>query len=140
MNIRKSNGRVVLTASRFALMISLLVCFALVSGKLYAADIENGKKVFAKCQICHTVEKDVSKVGPSLYGVFGRKSGTLASFPGYSEAMKTANVVWKEDTLSEFLKAPRTYVPKTIMVFPWSLNAKEISDLLAYLKSVTGAK
>ncbi len=118
------------------ILIFLSVCLTFLSGTLYAGDIDNGKKVFVKCQACHSVEKDISKIGPSLYGVFGRKSGTLASFSNYTEAMKTANITWEKKTLSEFLKAPRSYVPNTLMIFPGLNNDKEIDDLLTYLELI----
>ena len=106
------------------------------AGATGAADLEAGKKAFIKCQVCHSVEKDVSKIGPSLHGVFGRKAGTLASFPGYSDPMKASGITWDEKTIAEFLKNPRTYIPKTKMLFIGTKDDAEISNLLAYLKSV----
>ena len=75
------------------------------------------------------------KVGPSLYGVFGRKAGTLASYTLYSDAMKASGVVWSEETIRELVKAPRTYVKGTRMIFLGLKDEKEIADMLAYLKS-----
>ena len=110
--------------------------FAAGDAEALAGDAEAGKKVFVKCQVCHSLEKDVPKVGPSLYGVFGRKAGTLASYPLYTDAMKESGVVWNEDTIRELVKAPRTYVKGTRMIFLGLKDEKEIADMLAYLKSV----
>jgi len=52
-----------------------------------AADVEAGKTAFKKCALCHTTEAGKNKLGPSLFGVVGRKSATLEDF-NYSEAMK----------------------------------------------------
>ena len=105
-----------------------------------AGDLEKGQKTFVKCGICHAVEKDVSKIGPSLYGVFGRKAGSLESFPNYSDAIKSTDIVWGDETIRELLKAPRTYIPGTKMIFLGIKSDEEIDNLLAYLKTVTGAE
>ncbi len=114
----------------------LVVLGAVLAGQVAAADIEAGKKAFIKCQVCHSAEKDVSKIGPSLHGVFGRKAGTLASFPGYSDQMKASGVVWDEKTIVELIKNPRVFIPGTKMLFLGLKSDAEIANLLAYLKSV----
>ena len=105
-----------------------------------AVDLEKGKTTFVKCGICHALEKDVSKIGPSLYGVFGRKAGSLESFPNYSDAIKSTDIVWGDETIRELLKAPRTYIPGTKMIFLGIKSDEEIDNLLGYLKTVTGAE
>jgi len=100
-----------------------------------AGDAEAGKTVFIKCGVCHTLEKDVSKVGPSLHGVFGRKAGTLASYALYTDAMKNSGVVWDDDTIRQLVKQPRTFIEGTRMIFLGLKDDKQIDDLLAYLKT-----
>ena len=96
----------------------------------------DGKKIFVKCGVCHSLEKDVSKVGPSLHSVIGRKAGTLPSFKLYSQAMKDSGVEWNEKTIAEFLRQPRSFIKGTRMIFIGLKDDKAISDLIAYLKSV----
>ena len=111
----------------FALVLFLLPTFSL------AGDAASGEKVFVKCKACHDVAPDVSKIGPSLYGVIGRTAGTLASYAGYSEAMKSSGLVWDEATLKEFLKAPLTNLKGTKMAFIGLKNEQELDDVIAYM-------
>jgi cytochrome c len=42
-----------------------------------AADLDNGRRVFARCRSCHTItEGGPDMIGPNLHGVFGRQAGT----------------------------------------------------------------
>jgi len=52
-----------------------------------AADVEAGKTAFRNARYAHTTEAGKNKVGPSLFGVVGRKSASLDGY-NYSEAMK----------------------------------------------------
>ena len=115
--------------------ITAVFTFALASSAT-AGDVEKGKKVFVKCGVCHSVEKDVPKVGPSLHGVMGRKAGTLASFKLYSPAMKKAGVTWDDKSIAAFLKSPREFVKGTRMIFVGLKDDAMIADLLAYLKTL----
>ena len=66
---------------------------------LAAGDSAAGQQFFTThCSPCHATQPGVNKIGPSLVGVVGRKSG---SGPGYdySPALKAANITWDEKTL-----------------------------------------
>lgn len=106
----------------------------LAAGTAFAAgDAKKGEKVFAKCKACHTLEKGQNRVGPSLHGIFGRKSGTAPGFK-YSDAMVKAGVVWDEDKIEKYVADPKGFVPGNKMVFVGLKKKDEIEDLLAYLK------
>src|ERR671912_53180 len=56
------------------------------AGEVRAQDAAAGEKVFGVCKACHQVgETAKNNVGPSLNGLFGRKSGTVAGY-NYTEA------------------------------------------------------
>jgi cytochrome c len=98
-----------------------------------AGDAAKGKKVFAKCMACHTLEAGKNKVGPSLHGVVGRKSGSIEGF-SYSDAMKNANLTWDEATLDKYLTNPKAEVPGNKMAFPGLPKAEDRANVIAYLK------
>ncbi|MFM9935397.1 MAG: c-type cytochrome [Novosphingobium sp.] len=98
-----------------------------------AGDAGRGKTVFARCAACHDLNTGAIRMGPSLKGVVGRKSGTFANFT-YSAGMKSKGVTWNPETLDAFLTGPMKYVPGTRMAFPGLSNPQERADVIAYLK------
>jgi cytochrome c len=110
----------------------LAACCA--AGPLAAAaltgDADRGEQVYQACQDCHSLDKN--DVGPRHRGVVGRKAGSLADYP-YSEALKSANIVWSEETLDQWLTDPQTFVPGVKMFFHLE-NPQDRADVIAYLK------
>jgi cytochrome c len=97
-------------------------------------DAAAGEKLFAHCAPCHSTKPGENKFGPSLAGVFGRKSGTEPGY-NYSSAMKGANVTWDEKTLDEYLQGPGKFVKGTKMVY-FVPDEKDRKDIIAYLKTL----
>ena len=105
-----------------------------------AADLENGEARFALCQSCHTItEGGANMTGPNLHGIFGKKSASNAEFK-YSDALKAANWTWDADHLSQWLEKPQTFLPGTKMAFAGLKDAKDRTDLIAFLMVETGHK
>jgi cytochrome c len=103
-----------------------------------AGDPEAGAQAFRTCAACHTLEPGAHRTGPSLAGVFGRKAGTAEGFHRYSEALKSADLVWRQDTLNTFLADPQGLLPGNRMTFPGIPDAQARADVIAYLKDTTG--
>ena len=98
-------------------------------------DAAAGKEVFKKCALCHSPDAGVNKIGPSLHGIVGRHSASIENFT-YSPAMKAADKVWDEATLSTYLTDPRGLVPGTKMIFPGLKDEKDRQNVIAYLETL----
>jgi cytochrome c len=89
---------------------------------------------FSRCDGCHSTQAGQNKVGPSLAGVFGRTSGSVAGYT-YSAALKNAHLTWDEQTLDKFLQNPGGLVHGTKM-FATVPDPDARQRIIAYLKSL----
>ena len=98
-------------------------------------DPDAGKIKFRICSICHSIDPAKKGIGPTLFGVVGRKSASIEGF-SYSEAMKNANKTWDEATLDTYLTNPKALVPGTKMIFPGLPKAEDRANVIAYLATL----
>ena len=119
----------------FGLLVS--VALILSAGSALAQSAERGERTFnQQCKACHTVEKGGSSpIGPNLFGVVGRKAGSLDGY-GYSEAMKKSGITWDDSALGDYLKDPKAKVPQGKMAFAGLRQAAQLGDVIAYLKKL----
>jgi cytochrome c len=122
--------------ARFAALSAAMMLFALSSGGAFAADADAGKKIFVRCQACHNIDKPQNKIGPTLHGVIGRKSGSVEDFK-YSDAMKNANVEWNDDTLDKYLADPKGFIPGNRMAFPGLKKEEDRQNVIAYVEQAS---
>ena len=122
------------------LFLSVLVLLIAGAAPLLALPPGNparGEKIYERCQACHSIDRD--RTGPHHAGLFGRRAGSVPGF-AYSPAMKKAGaggLVWNDDTLDKFLKAPTKFVRGTRMGYAGITDDQERADLIAYLKQAT---
>lgn len=103
------------------------------------ADIKRGETLYFQCRACHTMhEGGAHKVGPNLWGVFGRKAGAAPGF-SYSDAVNNSDIVWSAETIDKWLEQPADYLPGNTMVFVGVKKPQDRANLIAYLKANTGA-
>jgi cytochrome c len=98
-----------------------------------AADPAAGEKIFkAQCGICHAVAAGENRIGPTLFGVFGRPAGSVPGFNYTADHRKLA-IIWDVANLDKYLTNPRAMVPDTSMVYAGLKDDAERADLVAYL-------
>lgn len=125
--------------NRFSRTVMMLAAAAAVAAPAAAqtaakpkGDPVKGKVDFVACKACHSPDKGVNRVGPSLWGIVGRKSGTIPAFR-YSPANKKANVTWTPDVLFTYLAAPRKFMPGTYMSYAGLTDPQKRANVIAYL-------
>jgi cytochrome c len=92
------------------------------------------------CRTCHTVREGDNRLGPSLYGVIGRKAGSLPNY-NYSESMKKADIVWDKNNLGRFITNPDAAVPGNSMKpYGGIASAEERAKIIAFLESAVNRR
>ena len=103
------------------------------SGAYADGDAARGRKLFEECAACHSFERGTHGVGPSLQGVFERKAGELSEFR-YSPAMKKSGIAWSAQSIDVFIADPQKEIKGNRMPFSGMPDARDRSDLIAYLR------
>lgn len=101
--------------------------------------LANGERQFKrKCSICHTLtEGSARKAGPSLYGIYGRRAGTVPDYT-YSQTLNESQIVWSPDTINAlFDEGPDHYIPGTKMPMQRIVQQSDRDDLIDYLRLAT---
>jgi cytochrome c len=116
----------------FPALVGVVGLSVVTSAAMAEGDPLAGKRVFAKCAICHTAEPGKNKIGPSLFNLIGRPAGRASGY-SYSPAMHDLNKSWDPAVLDEYLASPKAMVPGTKMTFPGIANKQERDDVIAFL-------
>jgi cytochrome c len=106
-----------ISTMKYVLGFAAAAAFALTSASAMASgNAADGEKMFKKvCFSCHSEKAGVKKTGPSLFGIVGRKAGTVEGFK-YTDANKNSGKTWDAATLDTYLKNPKAFIPGTSMV------------------------
>ena len=90
---------------------------------------------FTVCAGCHAVAPGRTSFGPNLYGVVGRKAGSLPDY-AYSEPLKSSGLVWNAQNLDAWLASPQKTVPGTKMPFPGYTDPAKRQQVIDYLETL----
>jgi len=100
--------------------------------------LARGRQLFAQCALCHAPSRQ-DAIAPNLHGIIGRAIASDDDFRGYSPALTVfaaAEGIWTTTNLNWFLRAPRSAVPGTTMVFDGLESAQDRDAILAYLATL----
>ena len=108
---------------------TIAITFVLLSARIgRAQDVAIGEAVFGKaCLGCHGLQAGVTKIGPSLANIVGRKAGSSGGTP----ALRSSDIVWSRSALVEFLQGPRQKIPGVNMTM--ELDQKTAEDVVEFL-------
>ena len=106
---------------------------------LASANVVDGEKIFKKCAACHSIAKDGgNKIGPALWGVLGRKAGSVADYK-YSKAMTAYGKPWSFEEMNGFLTKPKDWLKGTKMSFVGLKKETDRAAVILYMNKNTGS-
>ena len=104
---------------------------------LASANIADGEKVFKKCAACHSIVKGGgNKIGPTLWGVLGRRAGSVTDYK-YSKAMATHGKTWSFEEMNGFLTKPKDWIKGTKMSFAGLKKETDRAAVILYMNKNT---
>jgi len=117
-----------------------LLAIALVGGASDPATADSplvaqGQKAFAACAACHGTAKGERKLGPTLFGVVGRKAGSIKA-PAPSPALANSGKTWTTAELDAFLASPRKAIPGNRMPYGGMPDPKQRKAVIQYLATL----
>jgi cytochrome c len=125
------------------LAIGLAFCSAmLVAGAALAqmplpeAKPPDGPKLFKQqCATCHTTNlTDPIRQGPSLFGIVGRRAGSVDGFH-YSAGFAKADFTWDDARLDAWITNPQQTIPDSVMAYRQA-KPEVRAAIIAYLREL----
>ena len=103
---------------------------------LPAAKPPDGPTLFKQqCATCHTNNlTDPVRQGPSLFGVIGRRAGSVDGFH-YSAGFAKADFVWDDAKLDAWITNPQAMIPGAVMAYQQAKPETRVA-IIAYLKEL----
>jgi len=96
-----------------------------------------GAKIFKKCAACHSISQSGgNKIGPALWGVLGRKAGSVSDYK-YSKAIVAHGKPWSFEEMNGFLLKPKDWIKGTKMSFAGLKKANERAAVILYMNENT---
>ena len=101
---------------------------------LSLVSVEDGERVYAKCQACHTIAQGgANGVGPNLHGIMGSNKG--AKDFAYSSGLASMGGQWGWEEMNAWLKKPSSYIEGTKMSFAGLSKIEDRAAVALYMNS-----
>jgi len=132
-----------MTKLRATFAIGLACCGAMFVVKVALAQMPlpeakppDGPTLFKQqCATCHTNNlTDPVRQGPSLFGVVGRRVGSVDGFH-YSAGFAKADFVWDDVRLDAWITNPQAVIPGSVMAYRQA-KPEVRAAVIAYLKEL----
>jgi len=92
----------------------------------------------SKCKTCHTFDKGgKNRMGPNLFGIVGKKAGTVADYR-YGSYLKESDFIWSEEKLKAWIedsKAVAAAAGKTSKMPSQHVADARADEIIAFLNS-----
>ena len=114
----------------------LVVKAAFAQMPLPEAKPPDGPTLFKQqCATCHTNNlTDPVRQGPSLFGIVGRRAGSVEGFH-YSASLAKADFTWDEARLDAWMINPQEMLPGAVMTYRQA-KPQIRAAIIAYLKEL----
>ena len=98
-----------------------------------STSVPEGEKIFKKCAACHSIaEGGANKIGPALWGVLGRKAGSVSDYK-YSKALSGYKKTWNWEEMNGFLIKPSAWIANNKMGFAGLKKERDRASVILYL-------
>lgn len=99
------------------------------------ADPAKARIAFQTCAACHSDKAGVTRMGPSLSGVFGKPAAQAKGFR-YSPALAKSKLRWDRKTLDAFIANPKAVVPGNRMSYPGVSDPAKRAAIINYMQNL----
>lgn len=101
-----------------------------------SGNAERGAIIYKEaCAQCHQLNPGLNKKGPQLMNIYGAPAATLADYK-YSEALSDTGWIWDAKTLDPYIADPKKVLADSKMLADPMPDAKERTDVIAYLSTL----
>ncbi len=98
-------------------------------------DPAKARVAFQACAACHSDKAGVTRMGPSLAGIFGKPAAQAKGFR-YSPALAKAKLRWDRKTLDAFIANPKAVVPGNRMSYPGVSDPAKRAAIIDYMQGL----